>query len=71
MAQRVAEMGAGRILKKAEAGDPETLCRIIMELLTDRNVKKAAGDMRKDFLSCSGPKGAADFIEEIGKKNKR
>ena len=71
VAQRVAEMGAGRILKKAEAGDPETLRRIIMELLTDQNVKKAAEDMRKDFLSCSGPKGAADFIEEIGKKNKR
>ncbi len=71
VAQRVAEMGAGRILKKAEAGDPETLRRIIMELLTDQNVKKAAEDMRMDFLSCSGPKGAADFIEEIGKKNKR
>ncbi len=68
VARRVCEMGAGRLLAKEEAADPGRLREIVRALLSDRAVKAGAEDMRRDFLSCSGPKGAADFIEQVGSK---
>lgn len=63
VARRVCEMGAGRLLTKSEAAQPEAIRRIVREMLADEAVKAAAAEMRADFLACSGPKGAADFIE--------
>ncbi|MBQ9663087.1 MAG: glycosyl transferase [Oscillospiraceae bacterium] len=68
VARRVTEMGAGRILTRAEADSPDAIREAVTALLADRAVRQAAAAMREDFLACSGPKGAADFIEEIGRK---
>ena len=68
VARRVREMGAGRLLTGEEAADPARLRAAVLELLADTSVKAAAEDMRRDFLSCAGPEGAADFIEQIGRK---
>ena len=61
------EMGAGRILTKAEADNPEKILEIVTTMLADGKIKAAAACMREDFLSCSGPEGAADFIESVGR----
>ena len=66
VARRVQEMGAGRLLTKEEAADPARLRAAVLALLSDAQVRAAAEDMRRDFLSCSGPRGAADFIEQVG-----
>lgn len=63
VARRVKETGAGRMLEKHEANDPKTLRKVILEALNDPALKEGAQAMRQDFLSCSGPSGAADFIE--------
>ena len=68
VARRVQEMGAGRLLTEQEASDPESLRTAIACALTDETLRVNAWRMREDFLSCPGPKGAADFIEEIGRK---
>ena len=65
VAQRVCEMGAGRMLTKKEAASPEGIRTAIRLALMDEGLKKAAQTMREDFLSCSGYKGAADFVEEV------
>ncbi len=65
VARRVCEMGAGRMLTKAEAAQPEAIRRSVRELLSDERARSAAAQMRQDFLSCSGPSGAADFIESL------
>ena len=66
VARRVQEMGAGRLLTKEAAADPARLRAAVLELLSDSEVRAAAEDMRRDFLACAGPAGAADFIEQIG-----
>ena len=68
VARRVEELGAGRLLQKAEAANPEALRGAIRAALRDESLRAAAGALREDFLACPGPKGAAAFIEEIGKK---
>ena len=68
VARRVREMGAGRDLTDGEAASPDGLRAAIRAALADRPLFDAAQAMREDFLSCSGPGGAADFIEEIGGK---
>ena len=66
VARRVQEMGAGRLLTKEAAADPAQLRAAVLELLSDAQVRAAAEDMRRDFLACTGPAGAADFIEQVG-----
>ena len=58
-------MDAGRMLTKKEAASPEGIRTAIRLVLMDEGLKKAAQSMREDFLSCSGCKGAADFVEEV------
>ena len=38
---------------------------MLQETGDEEGLKKAAQSMREDFLSCSGCKGAADFVEEV------
>ena len=68
VARRVQEMGAGRLLTPKEADDPAAIRRAIREALADGQLREAAAAMRADFLACGGPKEAADFIEQIGRK---
>ena len=68
VARRVLEMGAGRLLTPQEASDPEAIRRAVKEALADESLKAAALAMRADFLACGGPKEAADFIEQVGRK---
>ena len=68
VARRVLEMGAGRLLTPQEASDPEAIRRAVKEALADESLKAAALAMRADFLTCGGPKEAADFIEQVGRK---
>ena len=63
VARRVYETGAGRMLSRQEANDPKPLRNVILNALKDPALKEGAEAMRQDFLSCSGPAGAADFIE--------
>ena len=65
VARRVCEMGAGRMLTKKEAQSPDGIRTAIRLALMDEELKKAALAMREDFRSCSGFKGAADFVEEV------
>ena len=66
VARRVSELGAGLPLEKKTAASPERLRAAILSALGDEGLRAGALSMREDFLTCSGPKGAADFIEEIG-----
>ena len=68
VARRVQEMGAGRLLTPKEADDPAAIRRAIREALADGQLREAAAAMRADFLACGGPKEAADFIEQVGRK---
>jgi len=68
VARRVEEMGAGRLLTEKAAASPERLRTAINCALTDERLRVSAWRMREDFLACPGPKGAADFIEEIGNR---
>ena len=68
VARRVQEMGAGRLLTPQEASDPEAIRRAVKEALADESLKAAGLAMRADFLACGGPKEAADFIEQVGRK---
>ena len=68
VARRVQEMGAGRLLTEKKASDPGSLRTAIACALADETLRANAWRMREDFLSCPGAKGAADFIEEIGRK---
>ena len=70
VARRVSELGAGRLLEKKTAASPERLRAAILAALGDEGLRAAALRMREDFLACPGPKGAADFMEEIGGKAK-
>ena len=70
VARRVAELGAGRLLEKKTAASPERLRAAIIAALGDKGLRAGARRMREDFLTCPGPKGAADFIEEVGEKSK-
>ena len=68
VARRVQEMSAGRLLTPKEADDPAAIRRAIREALADGKLRDAAAAMRADFLACGGPKEAADFIEQAGRK---
>jgi UDP:flavonoid glycosyltransferase YjiC (YdhE family) len=68
VARRVAEMGAGRRLTKGAAASPAKLRSAICAALADESLRVSAWRMREDFLACPGPKGAADFIEQVGER---
>ena len=42
----------------------------MLSLLADAEAKAAAEAMRQDFLSCAGPRGAADFIEAAARSHR-
>lgn len=68
VARRVSEMGAGRMLDKGAGSSPEGIRAAVRAALADEALARAAQAMRQDFLSCPGPEGAAEFIEEKGRK---
>lgn len=63
VARRVAEVGAGLPPTDASA---EGLRAAVTAVLAGAAYREAAEKMRADFLACSGPAGAADFIEHTG-----
>lgn len=67
VARRVTEMGAGVILTPPQAASWDGIRSAVRRALEDEGLKQAARAMREDFLACSGPRGAADFIESVGK----
>lgn len=60
VARRAEELGAGKLLRDDSA---EGIRAAVLEILRDTGYSKAAEECRKDFLSCPGTTGAADFIE--------
>lgn len=60
VARRVTEIGAGMLLADEK---PETIRAGIQELLNNASYGKAAAKCSAEFRACSGPQGAADFIE--------
>ena len=60
VARRTAELGAGAILTDDSA---DGIRRAVMKVMNDSSYAEAAKELSEDFRSCSGAKGAADFIE--------
>lgn len=60
VARRTQELGAGVMLADDSI---EGIRRTVKTLLSDQQYAKAAGECCEDFRSCSGAKGAAEFIE--------
>ena len=60
VARRAAELGAGVLLKDDSAGGIRAAVRKILDNVSYRDAAEAGS---RDFRSCSGPSGAADFIE--------
>lgn len=60
VARRVAELGAGTVLRDDSAGGIRTA---VQEILSSPAYGKAAESCSTDFRSCSGAAGAAEFIE--------
>ena len=68
VARRVEEMGAGRMLPEADARDPRKLRALVMQVLGDDALSKAALAMRDDLRACGGAMAAADFVEAVTEK---
>ena len=60
VARRVAELGAGTVLRDDSAGGIRTA---VQEILSSPAYGKAAESCSTDFRSCSGAAGASEFIE--------
>ena len=60
VARRATEIGAGIVLKDDSA---DGIRSAVLEILNNSAFRKAAQACSKDFRSCSGPAGAAEFIE--------
>lgn len=60
VAKRAKEMGAGIELREESVA---AIHDAIMEVIENSKYAKAAGECSEDFRSASGPKGAAEFIE--------
>ena len=69
VAQRVLDMGAGRMLSEAVAREPRRLRALVTEALGDGDLRRAASAMRDDLRACGGAGAAADFVEEIASSN--
>jgi hypothetical protein len=61
VARRVTEIGAGIVMKDDSVNGIRTL---VEEVLANDHYAKAAEECGRDFRSCSGAAGAAQFIEE-------
>jgi len=61
VARRVTEIGAGMLLKEDSSAG---IWAAVQEILKDKAYAKAAEDCSADFRACSGPVGAAEFIEK-------
>ena len=62
VAQRVAQLGAGILLKKADAA---SIARGIEALFSDSSYRENARKISESFRKCSGAKGAADKILQV------
>ena len=60
VAKRAAELGAGVLLKDDSAGGIRAAVR---KILDNASYRDAVAECGRDLRSCSGPSGAADFIE--------
>ena len=60
VARRAAELGAGVLLKDDSVGG---IRAAVQKILDNASYRDAAEACSRDFRSCSGPSGAADFIE--------
>ena len=60
VAKRTAELGAGVLLKDDSV---RGIRAAVQEILDHASYRDAAEAGSRDFRSCSGPSGAADFIE--------
>ena len=65
VARRVAEVGAGTLLDEEDAKDALKLKAAVLSALVDEGISAGAARMRDDLRSCTGPSGAADFIEQV------
>ena len=65
VARRVAEVGAGRMLEESMARESAALREVVLAALADDELRVGSARMREDLRSCSGPAGAADFIEKV------
>lgn len=66
VARRAKEIGAGVML---EDDSVESIKKAVQTILNDKNYAKAAENCSKDFRSCSGTAGAAEFIENAPNKS--
>ena len=60
VARRTTEIGAGIMLNDDSSAG---ICNAVCEVLGNADYAKAAAACSEDFRACSGPAGAADFIE--------
>ncbi|MBR4253538.1 MAG: glycosyl transferase [Lentisphaeria bacterium] len=60
VARRAAELGAGILLKDDSVAGIRSA---VQKILDDASYRDAAAECGRDFRACSGPSGAADFIE--------
>jgi len=60
VAKRAAELGAGVLLKNDSSAG---IRAAVQKILDNASYRNAAAECSRDFRSCSGPSGAADFIE--------
>ena len=65
VARRVAEVGAGKLLEESVAREPAALRRVVLAALADEQLREGSARMRDDLRSCTGPVGAADFVEQV------
>jgi len=69
VARRVAEVGAGKLLKESAAREPAALREMVFAALADEQLREGSARMRDDLRSCTGPVGAADFIEQVAHRH--
>lgn len=66
VARRVYEIGAGTYLK---SDSPEDIRKAVDEILANKSYADAAEEGSRDFRSCPGAAGAAEFLENAPKKS--
>ena len=66
VARRAKEIGAGEML---EDDSVEGIKKAVKTILDNKNYAESADKCSKDFRSCSGTKGAAEFIENAPNKS--
>ncbi len=66
VARRAKEIGAGVMLEDDSA---EGIKKAVQTVLNDKNYARSAAECSRDFRSCSGTVGAAEFIENAPNKS--